>query len=115
MQADEFRRQIDELKRKMNAVKPATPPEVPAEPQVKSEDGANPPPADSAPIHKRHKSSAKDSKFREAVLKLVKRQLDAELKRGSITQEEYKDIAKRATNKVMTKKRDESVRCTPAC
>lgn len=118
MQAEEYQQLINELKRKFDAVTPAPAPEPPvataAEPE-EEEEGGKSSPRYSPPAYKKHKSSgSKDSKFKEAVLKVVKRRLDGELKRGSITQGEYKDIAKRATNKVMSKNRGESVSYPPA-
>lgn len=119
MQAEEFRKQISELKRKMDAVKSSAPVDVPGDAQVKSEDGkpAAEKPANGSPPTKRHKSSnrdkssSKDSKLKEAVLKVVKQRLQVELTRGSITEAEYKDIAKRATNKVLAKGQRDLVRC----
>lgn len=129
MQADVFRKQINELKRKLDAVKTASA-DLPVDPQVMSEDGkTSPAKEENGPCPtKRHKggkesrgrkesrgSKESSSKLKEAVLKVVKQRLDGELKRGGITQEEYKDIAKRATNKVIAKRLQESVRCLPVC
>jgi hypothetical protein len=80
-----------------------------------NEDGAAEPAEpeeDLSPLHKRHRI---ECAFRDSVLKVVKQRLDAELKRGGITQEEYKDIAKRATNKVTARTlvRPVASRCAP--
>lgn len=113
MQAEEFRNQINELKRKMEAVK-AAPAELPPDALVKVEDDKPSPDRKSnrSPPSKRHKSSSKDAKLEKDVLNVVKEKLDRELKRGSITQDEYKDIAKRATNKVVSKHQRDPVRLT---